>query len=187
MLFLSKSRYCSAVQCPKMLWLRMKRPELFDDSVMNQAVLDMGNEVGDLAMGLFGPFREVPFGDLSGMIAETKMLLDQGTPVIAEASFSFRGAFCSVDILKDLGRNAVEIYEVNIFADDGEGFAIAARAEHPVAAFVIVRDTALFLQRFGHGAEDPEDVPAFATAVIRNGRFSHRLHPPVRSRVLVRK
>ena len=112
MLFLSKSRYCSAVQCPKMLWLRVKHPELFDDSVMNQAVLDMGNEVGDLAMGLFGPFREVPFGDLSGMIAETKTLLDQGTPVIAEASFSFRGAFCSVDILKVLGRNAVEIYEV---------------------------------------------------------------------------
>ncbi len=112
MLYLSKSRYCSAVQCPKILWLKMKRPELFDDSVFDQAVLTTGNEVGDLAMGLFGPFREVPFGNLSGMIEETKALLDMGTPVIAEASFSYRGAFCSVDILKATGKNTVEIYEV---------------------------------------------------------------------------
>ena len=38
MLYLSKSRYCSAVQCPKMLWLKKNMPEAFDDSVVNQAV-----------------------------------------------------------------------------------------------------------------------------------------------------
>ncbi len=35
-LHLSKSKYCNAVQCPKMLWMQTNRPELFDDSVMNQ-------------------------------------------------------------------------------------------------------------------------------------------------------
>ncbi len=45
---LSKSRYCSAVQCPKMLWLRQNMPEEFDESVMNEAVLTTGNEVVDL-------------------------------------------------------------------------------------------------------------------------------------------
>ena len=89
MLFLSKSKYCMAVQCPKMLWLKKNKPECFDDSVMNQSVLEAGNEVGDLAMGLFGPFVEVPFGDLSKMIAETKVLIDADTPIIAEASFSY--------------------------------------------------------------------------------------------------
>ena len=37
--------------------------EVFDDSVLNQSILDTGNEVGDLAMALFGDFVEVPFSD----------------------------------------------------------------------------------------------------------------------------
>ncbi len=109
---LSKSLYCSGVQCPKMLWLRKHRPELFDDSVMDQAVLDTGSEVGDLAMGLFGDFTEVPYGDLSGMILETERLLAAGTGIIAEASFSYEGLFCSVDILKNCCGGEVELYEV---------------------------------------------------------------------------
>ena len=99
-LYLSKSRYCSAVQCPKMLWLKKHCPEQFDDSVMNQAILDTGLEVGDLAMGLFGDFSEVPYGDLNEMIKETQRLLQAGTKNIAEASFSYNGLFCSVDLLK---------------------------------------------------------------------------------------
>ena len=112
-MYLSKSRYCSAVQCPKMLWLRTNKPEEFDDSVMNEAVLQTGNKVGDLAMGLFGDFVEVPFDrHLQSMIDETTRLIDGGTKIIAEASFSYHGAFCSVDILKNLGDKHVELYEV---------------------------------------------------------------------------
>lgn len=111
-LYLSKSKYCNAVQCPKMLWLHKNRPEEFDNSVLNQNVLEAGNEVGDLAMGLFGDFIEVPYGDLDDMLEETERLIEAGTPVIAEASFSLDGLFCSVDILKNKGNNHVEIYEV---------------------------------------------------------------------------
>ncbi|MBQ6545002.1 MAG: DUF2779 domain-containing protein [Lachnospiraceae bacterium] len=111
-LFLSKSQFCSAVQCPKMLWLRKRCPELFDNSVMDEHVLETGSKVGDAAMGLFGPFKEVPFGDLSGMIEETKRLMDAGEVNIAEASFSCNGLFCSVDIMRNLGAGSVEIYEV---------------------------------------------------------------------------
>lgn len=95
-----------------MLWLNKNRPEAFDSSVMNESVLETGNEVGDLAMGLFGDFTEVPFGNLSDMIARTQELIDAGTRIIAEASFSYDGLFCSVDILKNLGDRNVEIYEV---------------------------------------------------------------------------
>ena len=109
---LSKSKYCSAVQCPKMLWLKKNKPEEFDESVMNQTVLDNGNKVGDLAMGMFGDFVEVPFGDFGGMITKTKELIDSGEKIIAEASFAYDGLFCSVDILKNLGGNKVELYEV---------------------------------------------------------------------------
>ncbi|MBQ8963168.1 MAG: hypothetical protein IJ089_05155 [Clostridia bacterium] len=112
MLHLSKSRYCSAVQCPKMLWLKKNMPEAFDDSVVNQAVWDRGRDVGDLAMGLLGDYVEVPYGDLSGMITKTEELIEAGTPIIAEASFSYDGLFCSVDILKNLGNGRVELVEV---------------------------------------------------------------------------
>ena len=122
---LSKSRYCSAVQCPKMLWLRKNKPEEFDDSVMNEAVLTTGNEVGDLAMGLFGDFVEVPYGDLGEMIRITEELIIKKTSIICEASFSYEGLFCSVDILKNHGNKRVDLYEVKssteakgIYADD---------------------------------------------------------------------
>ena len=88
---LSKSRYCSGVQCPKMLWLKKNMPEEFDNSVINEAVMATGNEVGDLAMGLFGEYVEVPFGDLKQMIQKTKELIEANTPIIAEASFSVDG------------------------------------------------------------------------------------------------
>ena len=112
-LYLSKSKYCNAVQCPKMLWMQINRPELFDDAVMNQTVLDNGSEVGDLAMGLFGEYVEVPFDkDLGKMIQKTAELLEAGTPTVCEASFTYEGLFCSVDILKNLGGNRLELYEV---------------------------------------------------------------------------
>ena len=76
MLHLSKSIYCSAVQCPKMLWMKKNMPEAFDESVVNQAILDRGNEIGDLAMGLFGDYVEVPFGDLGEMIQRTESLIE---------------------------------------------------------------------------------------------------------------
>lgn len=107
--YLSKSKYCSAVQCPKMLWLKKNKPEVFDDSVMNESVLETGNEVGDLAMGLLGDYVEVPFGNLDEMIERTSELLVDGIPIITEASFSYNGLFCSVDILKNLGSGVVEM------------------------------------------------------------------------------
>ncbi|NLG10408.1 MAG: DUF2779 domain-containing protein [Coriobacteriaceae bacterium] len=110
---LSKSRYTRGVQCARMLWLNEHHPELFDDSVMNQAVLATGNEVGDLAMGYFGDFVEVPFdrNNMTGMIAKTQEYLEAGERVICEASFSYDGNFCSVDILRVVD-NGVEIIEV---------------------------------------------------------------------------
>lgn len=109
---ISKSRYCNGIQCPKMLWLRQNKPDAFDASCMNQSVLDTGLAVGDLAMGLFGTFVEVPYGDLNEMIKTTERLMAENTPVIAEASFSVDGLFCSVDILKRIDKKTVALYEV---------------------------------------------------------------------------
>ena len=75
MIYLSKSKYCLGVQCPKMLWLKTFKNEEFDESVNNENVLKNGNIVGDLAMGLFGEYKEVPFGDVKEKIINTAVSL----------------------------------------------------------------------------------------------------------------
>jgi hypothetical protein len=109
---LSKTRYIKGVQCPKILWLDIHKSEARDNSVLNQTVFDTGNRVGDLAMGYFGAYTEVPYSeDKSLMLAETQRLLAAKTKIICEASFSHNGNFCSVDILR-VKNDSVEIVEV---------------------------------------------------------------------------
>ena len=105
MIYLSKSKYCGLWQCPKIAWLKENKPEELelDRSVLSR--MEAGNEVGDLAMGLFGDFVEVTAYnnkrlDLSKMIENTKSEMGKGTPVICEASFDYNGLYCAVDILK---------------------------------------------------------------------------------------
>lgn len=120
MVNLSKSRYTKLWQCPKMLWLSKYKPEEEPPTdAATQAVFDTGNEVGDLAMGLFGAFVEVTEYkddgsgdlDLGKMIERTKEEIEKGTEVICEASFTFNGLYCAVDILKKAGAGWA-IYEV---------------------------------------------------------------------------
>ena len=109
---LSKSRFCKGVQCPKMLWLDRNMPEQMDSSVVNEELLAVGNVIGDLARGYFGGFAEVAFcKNKVEMLAETQLLLDEGASVIAEASFSYDGNFCSVDLLRAIpgGYELVEV------------------------------------------------------------------------------
>lgn len=56
----SKSKYTTVFQCPKILWLRENKPEEEEPlSEQEQEILDNGNAVGDLAMGIFGDYVEV--------------------------------------------------------------------------------------------------------------------------------
>ena len=116
MIYLSKSKYCGLWQCPKIAWLRKFKPEewALDDGTL--ARMEVGNEVGDLAMGLFGDFVEVTAYtdgklDLQKMMDETEAEMAKGTPIICEASFSYNGLYCAVDILRKAG-DGWAIYEV---------------------------------------------------------------------------
>ena len=64
---LSKSKYCNAFQCMKMLWLYKNKPDVIE-SVDNSSVLENGKEVGDVAKTLFGDYIDIQYGDLSKMI-----------------------------------------------------------------------------------------------------------------------
>ena len=116
MVYLSKSKYCGLWQCPKIAWLRQYKPEVATIDEMVQARFDAGNMVGDLAMGLFGDFVEVTTYngeklDLPKMIEKTAIEMEKGTENICEASFSYNGLYCAVDILKKDG-DGWAIYEV---------------------------------------------------------------------------
>ena len=114
---LSKSRYTLFSQCPKALWLRVYKPEEAEVDDALQARFEKGNEVGDLAMGLFGDFKEVTVKNADGSLDLTKMIeltqqyMDEGVENICEASFNYDGNYCAVDILRK-EKGGWAIYEV---------------------------------------------------------------------------
>ena len=121
---LSKSKYCKAIQCNKLLWLDKYKPELAVPTARDM-VLENGTKVGELARGLFGDYINIDFNkDLNVMIEETLRSLKNKPNIITEASFNYESNFCSVDILKN-DVDGIEIYEVksstyihNIYLDD---------------------------------------------------------------------
>ena len=97
---LSKSKYCMAVQCNKMLWLDQNKPEQ-KAATDNETVFDNGIKVGLLARRLFDNRVDIAFNDdLSKMIADTHEALRSFHVCVSEASFIYKGNFCSVDILR---------------------------------------------------------------------------------------
>ena len=102
---LSKSKYAKYCQCPKCLWMSVYKPEEEVIDPNSEARFENGTEVGDLAMGLLGDYVDVTTTkedgklDLKAMIEKTQQLMDSGTENICEASFSYDGNYCAVDIL----------------------------------------------------------------------------------------
>ena len=114
---LSKSRYTAFCQCPKNLWLKVYKPNEATIDAGLQARFAQGNVVGDLAMGLFGDFKEAhaekPDGslNLTKMVEQTRQWMDEGVGNICEASFICEGGYCAVDILRKTA-GGWAIYEV---------------------------------------------------------------------------
>lgn len=109
---LTKSEYCKALRCPKLLWLDAHPQEgcEFCPGSTPQSRIDAGIEIGKKAWELFDFPPVIPLGDSAA--DQTRELLDKGTPYIAEATFCNDTLLCRVDILKNLGSRQVEIYEV---------------------------------------------------------------------------
>lgn len=117
MFYFSKSKYCLAWQCPKLLWLSKFKPELKPEDPSLEARFAEGNVVGDLAMTLFGDFTEVTAFKEDGSLDLTKMqeitreCIEAGVENICEASFNYNGLYCAVDILRS-ENGGYAIYEV---------------------------------------------------------------------------
>ena len=114
---LSKSKYAKYCQCPKCLWMSVYKPEEEVVDPSSEARFENGTEVGDLAMGLLGEYVDVTTNqedgrlDLAAMITKTNQLMEAGQENICEASFSYDGNYCAVDILHKT-ENGWAIYEV---------------------------------------------------------------------------
>ena len=153
---LSKSRYCAFAQCPKKLWLHTYKPQLAAKDPALDARLAEGNAVGDLAMGLFGDFTEVTALkadgklDLAEMIARTSTLIQKGEHVICEASFSYNGSYCAVDILKR-ERGGYAIYEVKSATAPSDIYAVDIAYQKYVLEQCGIRVTGTYLVHINSG------------------------------------
>lgn len=113
----TKTDFMRGMQCKKMLWLDKHKPEEKVIPPETQVKLDKGNEFGDSAMGIFGPYIEVTTYKDSGrldytqMIEKTRGCISLGIEVICEAAFSYYGHYCAVDILRKV-EDGYDMYEV---------------------------------------------------------------------------
>lgn len=125
----SKSKYCLLWQCPKLLWLDVYHRELRKEDASLDDRMTTGNQVGDLAMGLFGDFTEVTVlkedgrPDIGAMLEKTRLCMEQGIDVICEASFSYEGLYCAVDILRR-ENGGYAIYEVKSSTHESQIYGV---------------------------------------------------------------
>jgi len=104
-LHISKSKYLSGLQCPKLLWTQFNARELIPDpDAAQQHIFDTGHEVGDLAKLIYPDGIEVAmnYDDLAATDRDTAALMNR--PVadrvpIFEASFLIDNRYCRVDVL----------------------------------------------------------------------------------------
>ena len=138
---LSKSRYTAFCQCPKNLWLKVFNPELATIDEAQQARFERGNQIGDLAMQLYGDFKEAHAEKSDGsqdrakMVEQTRQWMNEGVENICEASFALNGHYCAVDILRRNG-DGWDIYEVKSSTYKGE------ESDKPKHLLVYTRDIA---------------------------------------------
>ena len=113
----TKTDFTRALQCQKMLWLDAHMPQEKIIPPEVQAKLDAGNDFGDIAMGIFGEYKETTTLKEDGrlnyaaMLKKTQAWLQAGENVVCEGAFTWYGNYCATDILKKDGEGYA-LYEV---------------------------------------------------------------------------
>ena len=118
--YISKSRFVSAWEhCTKYAWMEKYMPDQKAPvSDYTQSLFDNGHKVGELAKEYFRVDVDVTVNNADGtpnlaeMLRETERHMKLGTKVMAEASFSYHGCFCSVDILVRNADGTYDVFEV---------------------------------------------------------------------------
>ncbi|MBE7423522.1 MAG: DUF2779 domain-containing protein [Zoogloeaceae bacterium] len=103
--FLSKSKIMSGLQCPKRLWLEVKRPESMHFSDRAEQSFAAGHEVGAVARQLHPGGVLIGFeGELSSALAETGHMIEKpGDLSLFEATFQHGRVLVRADVLSRRG------------------------------------------------------------------------------------
>jgi hypothetical protein len=159
-----------------MLWLDRHKPSLMIIPPEIQARLDAGNEFGDRAMGMFGPYEEMTvyrpgttIPDKKAMLANTEDALSRGVEVICEAAFCNYNNYCAADILRKT-EAGYDLYEVKDsrevspqhIKDAGFQYYIISRCKLKIGKIFIVI----------HGED--EDNPFVPVEVTRQAKGYYR-------------
>jgi hypothetical protein len=121
---LSKTEYIMYRECPNNTWVRRHRPDIhgqYEMSEFEQSLADMGNEVEELARGMFpGGYLVERRGE--GAQELTQRLVSEQTPVIFQAVFATDAYLAATDVLVwNQGAGAYDLYEIKMSSSDGDG------------------------------------------------------------------
>jgi hypothetical protein len=122
---LSKSKYVTGLQCPKLLWVLVHEPKRIPETdTVTQYMFDQGHLVGEYAKKLFPDGTDIPHDDFMGNIATTRKLLAERRPLF-EAGILAGAIYSRLDILNPLGEDEWEIIEIksgtsakDVYVDD---------------------------------------------------------------------
>lgn len=123
MKLLTKTDFISYRECPNNVWVKWHKPEeynKFEISEFEKSLGVMGNEVEELARGMF------PGGYLIEKRSEgaqelTQKLIADHTPVIFQAVFSTEKYLAATDVLKwNQEANAYDLYEIKMSSTESE-------------------------------------------------------------------
>ena len=158
---ITKTDFMRGMQCRRMLWLDKHKPRLRVIPLEVQARLDAGNDFGDRAMGMFGPYEEMTvylpgrrIPDKKAMIARTAEHLALGTPVICEAAFSNYNNYCAVDLLRKT-ETGHDIYEVKNAPEVHEQFVRDAGFQYYIVSRCGLKIGRIFIVLHGPDEENP--------------------------------
>ena len=158
---ITKTDVMRGMQCRKMLWLDKHKPSLRVIPPEVQARLDAGNDFGDRAMAMFGPFEEMTvylpgkqIPDKKAMIANTQDALARGVEVICEAAFSNYNNYCAVDILRKT-ETGHDFYEVKNAPEVHEQFIRDAGFQYYIISRCGLKIDRIFIVTHGPDEENP--------------------------------
>ena len=158
---ITKTDFMRGMQCRKMLWLDRHKPSLRVIPPETQARLDAGNDFGDRAMAMFGPYEEMTVyrpgtrvPDKQKMLENTKDALRRKVPVICEAAFSDYNNYCAADILRRT-ETGYDLYEVKNAPEVKEQFIKDAGFQYYIISRCGVRIDRIFIVTHGEDEENP--------------------------------
>jgi len=103
---LSKSKIIAFRQCPKRLWLEIKKPELMQVSNTTQAKFNVGFKVGEIARSIYDPTQTGVLIDIEkegfSQALERSQTLNKSDVPIFEAGFSSNGLLAFADVMLPL-------------------------------------------------------------------------------------